>query len=90
MLLPEVPKISGYKGTMLIATEVPAEMDPPELPNGVDLAVLALQDSAGVVVKTPPPYQSLRGKQEYRHNGKNAIGFKLCSPTGGLLQEVRL
>ena len=56
-LLSEVPKISGYKGTMLIATEVPAEMDPPELPNGVDLAVVRLSKTVpGTLWKTPPPY----------------------------------
>lgn len=56
-LLPEVPKISGYKGTMLIAAEVPAEMDPPELPNGVDLAVVRLSKTVPESSwKTPPPY----------------------------------
>ncbi len=56
-LLPEVPKFSTYKGTMLFATEMSAQNAPLELPNGIDLAIVqlaqAVPDSSW---KTPPPY----------------------------------
>ena len=57
-LLQEVPKISAYKGTMLFATEVSAELaPPPELPNGVDLAIVRLSQTVpDSSWKTPPPY----------------------------------
>ena len=56
-LLPEVPKFSAYKGTMLFATEMHAKFAPPELPNGIDLAIVRLSQSApDSSWKTPPPY----------------------------------
>ena len=56
-LLPEVPKFSAYKGTMLFATEMHAKIAPPELPNGIDLAIVRLSQSVpDSSWKTPPPY----------------------------------
>ncbi len=59
-LLPEVPKFLGFKGTMLFATEVPAEIGPPELPSGVDLAIVRLSKTVPVSSwKNPPPYPTI-------------------------------
>lgn len=56
-LLPEVSKFSAYKGTMLFAKETHAKFAPPELPNGIDLAVVRLSQSVpDSSWKTPPPY----------------------------------
>ena len=56
-LLPEVPKFSTYKGTMLFATEMSAQNAPLELPNGIDLAIVRLaQTVPDSSWKTPPPY----------------------------------
>ena len=56
-LLPEVSKFSAYKGTMLFAKEMHAKFAPPELPNGIDLAVVRLSQSVpDSSWKTPPPY----------------------------------
>ena len=56
-LYSEALKLSIYKGTMLLATETPADSAPPELPKGIDLAVVRIMktmpDSSW---KTPPPY----------------------------------
>ncbi|MDO7714071.1 MAG: hypothetical protein MUP93_04270 [Pirellulales bacterium] len=56
-LLPEAPTFSAYKGTMLFATEMHAKFAPPELPNGIDLAIVRLSQSVpDSSWKTPPPY----------------------------------
>ena len=56
-LLPEVPKFSAYKGTMLFATEMSAQKAPLELPNGIDLAIVRLaQTVPDSSWKIPPPY----------------------------------
>ncbi len=56
-LLPEVPKFSAYKGTMLFATEMSAQNPPLELPNGIDLVIVRLaQTVPGASWKIPPPY----------------------------------
>ncbi len=56
-LLPEAPKLSPYKGTMLFGAEMSAEIPPPELPNGIDLAIVRLSQTVpDSSWKTPPPY----------------------------------
>ena len=53
----EALKLSAFKGTMLFAIETPADIAPPELPKGIDLAVVRItQTMPDSSWKTPPPY----------------------------------
>lgn len=64
-LLAVLEKFSIFKGTMLLAKEVSGEKPPPELPNGVDVAIIQLTDSEPEASwKTPPSYPTIAWNKE--------------------------
>ena len=72
---------------MLLATETPADSAPPELPKGIDLAVVHNENNARFFVEDSAAL-SCHWADRDTLTAKECDRLQACSPTGELLQTA--